>query len=47
MVFGVGLAWLWAKIKLLIISNFLALAMGLEFTDSKGLLGFGEAVLRY
>jgi hypothetical protein len=39
-------AWLWVKCKLLIPGNFLALAVALAITDSKGLLGFGDAALR-
>jgi hypothetical protein len=37
----VVLAWLWAKVKLLIPGAFLALVLALAFADSKGLLGFG------
>jgi hypothetical protein len=43
----VDLAWLWANLKLLIPGNFLALAMALAITDSKGLLGFGSEALRH
>jgi hypothetical protein len=39
------LGWLWANFKLLILRDFLALAVALAFTDSKGLLGFGGAAL--
>jgi hypothetical protein len=39
---AVDLAWLWANFKLLIPGNFLALAVALAITDSKGLLGFGN-----
>jgi hypothetical protein len=42
----VASAWLWAKVKLLIPSDFLALAMALAFIDSKGLLGFGNELRR-
>jgi hypothetical protein len=44
--FSLALAWLWTKIKLLIINNFLALAVALAFVDSKGFFGFGGAVRR-
>jgi hypothetical protein len=34
--------WVWANFKLLIPSNFLALAVALAIIDSKGLFGFGS-----
>ena len=38
----VGFGWLWAKSKSLILNHLLALVLALGFTDSKGLVGFGE-----
>jgi hypothetical protein len=39
----VALAWLWENFKLLILRDFLALAVALAIVDSKGLFGFGGA----
>jgi len=43
--FGVGFGWVWAKSKSLILNHLLALALALGVIDSKGLLGFGNALL--
>jgi hypothetical protein len=42
LVLELALRWLWADLKLLISSDFLALVLALAVIDSKGLLGFGS-----